>query len=124
MGRRLPRVPDARAAAQAAAKETGDHPPYASQGKDGNWRIQVLARPGAGKDVVDGVVEGRLKVKLQARAQNNQANEGLIAFLSKLLGLPKTALELAAGHTARKKTIRVSPGFSPDWSKVMASGQQ
>lgn len=124
MARKCSGSTDARGAAGASPEGAREHPDFVSAGKDGGWRIQVLARPGSGRDALEEVVEGRLKVKLRAQAQDNQANEGLIAFLAKLLGLPKTALELAAGHTARKKTIRIRPGFSPDWSKVAMDRQQ
>lgn len=93
-------------------------PEFVSPAKDGGWRIQVTARPGSGRDALDGVAEGRLRVRLKAQAQENKANLALLAYLAKLLGVPKSALELAAGHTARHKTIRVQTGYAPDWSGI------
>jgi hypothetical protein len=95
-----------------------NEPVWAKPGKDGGHALLILARPGAKTDQVVGVEEGRLKVKLKAPARDNLANEALIAFLSKLLGAPKSALEITAGHTARQKTIRVRPGTLPDWRGV------
>lgn len=95
-----------------------DAPQWARPGKDGGLTLAILARPGAKADQVVGVEQGRLKVKLKAPARDNLANEALIAFLSKLLGAPKSALEITAGHTARQKTIRVRSGITPDWSVV------
>lgn len=90
-------------------------PPYAETAKDGAIRLLVWVQPGAKKDAVEGVVDGRLKVKLKAQAVENKANEALVAYLAKRMGLPRRALDLSAGHTSRKKTIRVEPGFGPDW---------
>lgn len=91
-------------------------PAYAEQAKDGGYRILVWVQPGAKHDAVAGVVEGRLKIRLRAPAVDNKANDALVAFMAKYFGVPKSALELAAGHTGRKKTLRIRPGEQPDWA--------
>lgn len=90
-------------------------PAYAEDAKDGGLRVLLWVQPGAKQDAAVGVVDGRLKVKLKAQAQENKANEALVAFLAKSLGLPRSSLELTSGQTSRKKTIRVKAGFEPDW---------
>ncbi|MBI4807068.1 MAG: DUF167 domain-containing protein [Desulfovibrio sp.] len=92
-----------------------DRPPYAGEAKGGGLRVLVWVQPGAKQDAAVGVVDGRLKVKLKAQAQENKANEALVVFLAKCLGLPRSSLELTSGQTSRKKTIRVKEGFEPDW---------
>ena len=92
-----------------------DRPAFAERVKDGGYRVLVWVQPGAGRDSLIGVVEGRLKVKLKAQPQENKANEALVAYLARLLKLPKSALELSAGQASRKKTIRVREGVEPDW---------
>lgn len=93
-------------------------PSFAEPAKDGGYRVLVWVQPGAKRDGLNGVVEGRLKVKLKAQAMENKANEALVAYLARLLGLPKSALELTVGQSSRKKTIRVSGGVEPDWRSL------
>ena len=93
-------------------------PPFAEQAKDGGYRILVWVQPGARQEGPVGVVDGRLKLRLKAPAVDNKANDALLAYMAKALGLPKSALELAAGHTGRRKTLRVHPGKEPDWSAL------
>jgi len=93
-------------------------PAFAEQAKDGGFRILVWVQPGARQDGAVGVVDGRLKLKLRAPAVDNKANDALVAFMARNLGVPKSALELAAGQTGRKKTLRLRPGENPDWAAL------
>ncbi|GFK94564.1 hypothetical protein NNJEOMEG_02411 [Fundidesulfovibrio magnetotacticus] len=92
-----------------------DAPLWAEHAKDGGWRLLVWVSPGAKKDEVTGTADGRLKLKLKAPAVDNKANEALLAYMARLLGTPRTALELSAGQTSRRKTLRLRPGIEPVW---------
>lgn len=92
-----------------------EQPLFVEAVKNGGYRILVLVQPGAKQNQAAGVQDGRLKVRLRAQAIENKANEALVLFLSELTGLPKSSLELSAGHSSRKKTIRVKAGFEPVW---------
>jgi len=94
-------------------------PAYVLSAKDGGWRLLVWAQPGAKQDGVVGEMDGRLKVKLRAPAVDNKANDCLLVFLAKLLELPKNGLELEAGQTNRRKTVRIRAGFTPAWSSIL-----
>lgn len=94
-------------------------PGFVLPAKDGGWRILVWAQPGAKRDELVGVMDGRLKVKLRAPAVDNKANEGLLGYLAKLLELPKSGLELEAGHTNRRKTVRLRAGLDPVWTSII-----
>lgn len=96
----------------------GDLPEYTTQARDGGWRMSVWVQPGARRDECAGVFEGRLKVKLRAQAQENKANEALLAWLSKILAVPKSRLSVDMGHASRKKTVRILAGSPPDWENV------
>ncbi len=93
-------------------------PVYVSQAKDGSLRMQVWVQPGAKRDETAGEVDGRIKVRLRAQAQDNKANEALLAFLAGKLKLAKSALELVSGQTNRRKTLRIRPGETPDWNAI------
>lgn len=68
--------------------------------------------PRGGRDAIDGWGEdeaGRavLKARVSAAPTDGQANAALLKLLAKALGVPRSALTLAAGDTARVKTILV-----------------
>lgn len=94
-------------------------PGYVLQAKDGGWRIRIWAQPGAKQDGLGGEMDGRLKVKLRAPAVDNKANASLLAYLAKLLELPKSGLELEAGQANRRKTVRIRAGLKPAWPSMI-----
>ena len=42
---------------------------------------------------------------MKAAAQDGKANAAITAFVAEALDLPKSAVELASGHTARRKRL-------------------
>ena len=76
--------------------------------KDGSVLLRVTARPGASRSAVQGVHGEALKVAVQAPPERGKANKQLLAFLAKALGLKKSQLTLAAGHTSREKTVAIT----------------
>ncbi|WP_430910972.1 DUF167 family protein [Methylobacterium sp. sgz302541] len=76
-------------------------------------RLAVRLTPRGGRDGIGGVVldaDGRslLQVRVSAPPVEGAANAALIALLAKALGVPKSALALVSGETARVKILRVS----------------
>ena len=70
--------------------------------------IMLRVQPGAPKNEAQGVHNNRLKLRLTSPPVEGRANDCLIVFLSKLLGIKKSALALVAGHKSRDKTVRIS----------------
>jgi hypothetical protein len=75
-------------------------------------RLVVRLTPKASKDAIEGWAadeRGRkfLKVRVRAAPVEGRANEALIAYLAKILGVPKSRLSLVAGDTARLKQIEI-----------------
>lgn len=79
--------------------------------------MSVHARPGAKKDAVAGLFDGRLKVALAAPPVDGKANAKLCSFLAKELGTAKSAVTLIAGNTNREKRVRIE-GVTPEWVVV------
>ena len=69
--------------------------------------VNIHARPGAKKDAVCGLFDGKLKVALAAPPVDGKANAKLCAFLAKELGTAKSAASLVTGETSREKRIRI-----------------
>jgi len=75
----------------------------------GGVTLAVRAQPGAKKTAIAGVYgEGdtaQLKIAVQAPPIEGRANDALIAFLAKIFGLPKSAVELVNGEVSRSKVF-------------------
>lgn len=78
-------------------------------------RLTVRVTPNASRDTVEGVgldANGRpyLKVRVCAVPEDGKANKAVEKLLAKTLGLPKSAVKLVTGHTARLKILDVDCG--------------
>jgi hypothetical protein len=51
---------------------------------------------------------GALKLEVQAPPERGKANAAVAELLSSLIGVPKSAIEVTAGHTSQDKTVTVS----------------
>jgi uncharacterized protein (TIGR00251 family) len=84
-------------------------------------KLTVRLTPNGGRDAVDGIETGAdglayLKARVAAVPENGKANKALIALLSKKLRMPKSAVAIMSGETARKKILRID-GDPEDLSK-------
>jgi uncharacterized protein (TIGR00251 family) len=69
--------------------------------------LLVRVQPRASKDEIAGIVEGALKVRLQAPALEDRANEALCEYLARLLKTPKSAVRILSGDRSRIKRVEV-----------------
>ena len=76
-------------------------------GKKGS-ALAVRVTPRASRnEVVELLDDGTIKVRLAAPPSDNEANEALIEFLSEILGVPRSRLDIVAGVAGRDKLISV-----------------
>ena len=75
-------------------------------------RISVHVQPRASKTEIAGLHGTALKVRLHSPPVDGAANDELIAFLAKSLGVAKRDVRVVAGHSSRGKTIEID-GVSP-----------
>jgi uncharacterized protein (TIGR00251 family) len=73
----------------------------------GTVSFPVRVQPRASKDEIAGVINGALKIRLQAPAVENRANQALVEFLAHLLKTPKSAVRILAGDRSRAKRIEI-----------------
>ncbi|WP_426288959.1 DUF167 domain-containing protein [Ensifer adhaerens] len=73
--------------------------------------LTVRLTPNGGRDAIDGLEaadgEEYLKVRVRAVPEKGKANQALLAFLAKTLGLATSKLSLISGETQRKKILRI-----------------
>jgi uncharacterized protein (TIGR00251 family) len=74
----------------------------------------VRVQPRASRDEVSGVMEGAMKVRLQAPALEDRANEALCEFLARLLKTPKSAVRILSGDRSRIKRIAIRGVTEPE----------
>jgi uncharacterized protein len=68
--------------------------------------ITVRVIPRSGRNSIEWD-EGTLKARLTAPPVDGAANEALIALLAERLALPKRAVRIIRGATARLKTVEI-----------------
>lgn len=101
----------------------GQAPPvYVHKAGSGEWRLKVWVQPGAKRDELAGMHDDSLKIRLCAPAVDNKANQALVLYVAGLLGLKRNQVSLSAGHTSRRKTLRVLAEKEPIWPVVAEDG--
>lgn len=80
---------------------------------DAGLVLTLRVTPNAGSDRIEGVerrADGSAVLRLRVKAvpDRGKANAAVVALLSKALGVPKSAIRLVSGETARLKTVAVA----------------
>lgn len=77
--------------------------------------LKIYVQPKSSKNVIVGVHDDSIKIRLTAAPVDNAANEMCVKFLAKQLGVPKKSIEIISGHTGRFKQIFIHApaGSSP-----------
>jgi uncharacterized protein (TIGR00251 family) len=75
--------------------------------RDGAVIFHVRVQPRASRDEIAGVMDGALKVRLQAPALEDRANTALCEYLAELLKTPKSAVRILDGERSRNKRIEI-----------------
>jgi uncharacterized protein len=71
--------------------------------------LAVRVTPRASKnEIVEVLSDGTVKVHLTAPPVEGKANEALLKFMSQVLGVPPTRIEVVAGANGRDKLISVT----------------
>lgn len=76
--------------------------------------LNLYCQPGAKLTKVVGLHDGALKISLQAPAIENQANEMLLSWLSKRLGIPQKQIQFLSGQNSRNKRVEIWGAITPE----------
>jgi len=79
--------------------------------------LQLSVVPNAKRTQVDGLHDGALRIRLAAPPIDGRANEALVAWLAKSLGVARRDVEVLRGEASRRKqvAIAVSPDVAARW---------
>ena len=68
--------------------------------------IRVTPRASS-NEIAEVLDDGTVRVRLAAPPTDNEANEALLEFLSEILGVAKSRLDIVAGNVGRDKLISI-----------------
>ena len=79
--------------------------------------VQLKISPNASKNAVSKDETG-VKIKLTAQPVEGKANKALIEYLSKLLKVPKSFIEIVKGETSKDKSVLIKVSDSDKISLI------
>ncbi len=89
---------------------------------EGGIIFGVKVVPGSSRTAIAGVWDGKLKVKVAAPPEKGKANQCLIDFLAKQLGVKKNTVSIIRGQTNPIKQVYVS-GLSAEAATSILHGK-
>ncbi len=63
--------------------------------------------PGSSRTALAGILDRMVKIKVAAPPEKGKANECLVAYLARQLGVRKNAIAIVAGQTSPVKHVRI-----------------
>lgn len=85
---------------------------------DGSVTISLHVQPGAKRTEFAGLHGDALKIRLAAPPVDGKANLCLLAFLAKFMDVPKAAVSLLVGDSARQKVVRIEGAGEPQLARL------
>ncbi len=82
--------------------------------------LDVHVVPNARHTQLDGEHGGALRVRLGAPAVDGKANAALLVYLATCCDVPRRAITLIAGQTARRKRVRIAAPVDAVWLRLSA----
>lgn len=79
--------------------------------------VLVRVQPRASRSEIQGVVDGRLRIKTTASPVDGKANKAVTRQLAKVFSVPPSRVILTAGQRSRNKSFRIErPTIVPDFA--------
>lgn len=85
-------------------------------------RVTIRVRPGAGRAGVGGSHDGALVVRVVPRPVDGRATEAALAAVATAFGVPRRAVTLVTGVTARTKVVEVDGGDPDRLGRLLRDG--
>jgi uncharacterized protein (TIGR00251 family) len=79
--------------------------------------VPVRVQPRSSQRCIDGIVDGRLRIRTTAPPTDGRANDDVRRQLAHAFGVPPSRVSLKSGATGRSKSFQVEdPECMPDWT--------
>ena len=72
------------------------------------WLLAIRVQPNASVSAVVGEHGEQPKVRLAAPPVDGRANDELVRFLARALGVPRASVSVVRGQASRSKTVRIA----------------
>ena len=73
----------------------------------GQTQLKIYVQPGASQTLIVGPHGDRLKIKVKSPPEDNQANEEVLEFLRRILGVRKNEIRIIRGEKSRQKDLLI-----------------
>ncbi len=84
------------------------------------WRLRITVQPGAKNDALAGIMGQRIKVMVKAPPVDGKANKSVCLFLSHLLGVKKSQVQILKGFSSRHKDVLVLQAHESAFEALLA----
>lgn len=71
------------------------------------FRISVQITPNAKKTEILDILDDTIRIRLQAQPVDGKANDALVRFVAKELGIPRNQVEITHGFTNKRKLLEI-----------------
>jgi uncharacterized protein (TIGR00251 family) len=86
--------------------------------------LKIYLQPKSSKNEVVGPYRDGIKVKITAPPVEGKANEALIRFFAKELGVSPSCIEITRGQHSREKTLKISANIDQELVKKIDIAQK
>lgn len=83
-------------------------------------RITVRATPRSGRESIEPGAGGVFLVRVTAPPDDGKANAAVCRVVADAFGVPKSAVSVVRGHTARTKTLEIEGATEADAERISA----
>ena len=85
-------------------------------------QLNIQLAPRSGKDAIEGIYDGRLRLRITAPPVDGKANRALLAFLAGEFGVARSAVCIVSGEKSRRKSVRIhAPKQLPHWFQSLSN---
>jgi uncharacterized protein (TIGR00251 family) len=82
--------------------------------------IDILVQPRASRAKIGPMHDGRLKIAVTAPPVDGEANAAVIDLVARQLGIARGDVEVVAGASSRRKTLRIANATAQQIAELVA----
>jgi uncharacterized protein (TIGR00251 family) len=82
--------------------------------------LDILVQPRASRAKIGPMHDGRLKIAVTAPPVDGEANAAVIDLVARRLGLARGDIEVVAGASSRRKTLRIANATAQQIAELVA----